>query len=219
MFDDTRAYLEYPKLRHFYNKLWLSEKLGYYCGPGGIAPQKSGFYIVRPVMNLRGMGVGSSKEWIVSGDKTKVHPSSFWCEFFEGRHLSVTYEKINSDYKIKHCYEGFKDYTGRFIEWKKVNDKLELPKWIKKSLVSHNIPTCNAEFIGENLIELHLRDTPDPIVDSMFPIWKGDNITIDKLSRLGYSYITSYDDADGFLKKPRLGFMIKDLNKKRYSND
>lgn len=61
MMTDSDAYIKYPKLRHFYNKLWLSEKLGYRCGPSGIEPQESDTYIVRPIMNLSGMGVSSSK--------------------------------------------------------------------------------------------------------------------------------------------------------------
>ena len=32
---------------------------------------------------------------------------------------------------------------------------------------------------------------------------------IDKYTGMGYTYINSYDDADGFLDTPRLGFMVK----------
>ncbi len=207
--NDSQAYLDYPKLRHFYNKLWLSEKLGYHCGPSGLAPAQSGWFITRPIMNLSGMGVGAEKLWIDADDATKVQPGYFWCEFFEGRHISINYDKYGSDYVVKNSYEGFKTSDGQFIEWVKTDKKIELPKWIKKELCCSNIKICNAEFIDNKLIELHLRDSPDPLADSLFPVWKDDKITVDKLSRLGYSYINSFDDADGFLEKPRLGFMIK----------
>lgn len=209
MMTDSDAYIKYPKLRHFYNKLWLSEKLGYRCGPSGIDPQESDSYIVRPIMNLSGMGVSSSKKWIEAGDVSQVPPGYFWCEFFEGRHLSVTYEKTGSEYVILHCYEGFKDSKGTFLEWQRVSDEPKLPKWMQNQFLSCDVEVGNAEFIGDKLIEVHLRGTPDPLVDSMFPVWQDDKITVDKLSRLGYSYLNSYDNADGFLQTPRLGFMIK----------
>ena len=72
--DDAEAYLKFPDQRKWFNKLWLSEQLGYYCGPSGVAPTKSGWYIVRPLMNISGMGVGAEKIWIDGNDHTKVHP-------------------------------------------------------------------------------------------------------------------------------------------------
>jgi hypothetical protein len=206
---DCEAYLKYPKLRYLYNKLWLSERLGYNCGPSGIAPEYSGWFIVRPIMNISGMGVGAKKIWIDTKDVTKVPPGYFWCEFFEGRHLSITYDKAETDYVPRNCYEGFKDADGQFLEWHLSEDFNLLPKWIKKELYNSNVTVCNAEFIGNNLIELHLRNSPDPEAESLFPVWEGSEIIVDKLKRLGYSYINSYDDADGFLERPRLGFMIK----------
>jgi hypothetical protein len=68
---DIEAYQKYPGLRYWFNKLWLSEQLGYYCGPAGIAPQISGMYIVRPIMNLTGMTANAKLKYIFAGD-TKV---------------------------------------------------------------------------------------------------------------------------------------------------
>lgn len=208
MNNDVDAYTEYKELRHFYNKLWLSEKLGYHCGPAEIPPKRAGWYIVRPMMNLRGMSIRSKKVWIESRDVFLMAPGEFWCEIFEGRHLSITYIKSDNAYRIKHCYEGFKDRAGQFIQWEKTNDVIEVPKWISDELLPR-VDVFNAEFIDGKLIELHLRDTPDPETDSFFPVWEGDEIIIDKLEKMGYTYIHSYDDADGFLEKPRLGFMVK----------
>lgn len=204
---DDQAYLDYPKLRHLYNKLWLSEELGYYCGPCGLAPDKSGWFMVRPIINLSGMGVGSKKVWIDAGDATKVPPGYFWCEFFEGRHLSISYKKIDECHKIKSCYEGFKNSKGTFIRWEKTDIELYVPKHIKRELC--NILTYNVEYIGGKIIELHLRDTPDPEYDILMPIWKSNIKNIDKFTTMGYDYYSSYDNADGFLSNPRLGFMVK----------
>jgi hypothetical protein len=211
MNSDTEAYLHYKNLRHFYNKLWLSEQLGYYCGPAEIPPKHSGWYIIRPMMNLRGMGIGTRISYIEANDIFLMSPGEFWCEIFEGRHLSVTYTKSKQEYqtyRIKHCYEGFKDKEGQFVQWEKTNDIVVVPEWIRNELWPQ-VDVFNVEFIGQKLIEIHLRDTPDPAVDSLFPVWEGDEIIVDKLGKMGYCYQPSYDDADGFLERPRLGFMVK----------
>ena len=59
--EDYQTYAKYSHHRKWFNKLWLSETLGYDCGPSGIFPDKSGWYIVRPIMNLSGMSVGAEK--------------------------------------------------------------------------------------------------------------------------------------------------------------
>ena len=73
-----------------YNKLFLSRVLGYTCGPAGTTVPKSDFYIVRPSFNLLGMGRFARKEWIENNTE-HLHPSEFWCEIFEGDHLSVDF--------------------------------------------------------------------------------------------------------------------------------
>jgi len=50
--DDSEAYKKYPHHHKWFNKLWLSEKLGYKCGPGGVNVSRNDEYIVRPIMNL-----------------------------------------------------------------------------------------------------------------------------------------------------------------------
>jgi hypothetical protein len=90
--SDVDAYLMYPRLRHWFNKLWLAESLDYSCGPAGIAPSKSGYYIVRPMMNLMGMSVGAEKKWISAGDDQQVPLGFFWCEWFTGTQITVDYE-------------------------------------------------------------------------------------------------------------------------------
>jgi hypothetical protein len=82
--NDAQAYLLYRQQRKWFNKLWFAEQMDYECGPSGIAPRKSNWYIVRPIMNISGMGAGAKKEYIEAGDLSKVPPGYFWCEWFEG---------------------------------------------------------------------------------------------------------------------------------------
>ena len=73
------------------DKLILASKMGYKCGPAGIDVPESGDYIVRPVVNAYGLGIGAEKMFIEQ-TTTHIPPGFFWCEWFEGRHLSVDYK-------------------------------------------------------------------------------------------------------------------------------
>ena len=208
--NDIQAYQSYPHLRHWYNKLWLSEQLGYNCGPASIAPTDSGPYIIRPIMNLSGMGVGAKKIWIDAGDYSKVPPGYFWCEWFEGDQYSVTYQW--HDYMIGwkpiSCWKGIKgdDNLSKFTKWVKTDFYPNI------GIMFHelaDIEKINVEYIDNKIIEVHLRTSPDPDYNELIPVWKGDEEVVDKYTKLGYDYIISYDDAEGFLDLPRVGFLVK----------
>ena len=155
-----------------YDKLILSKRLGYYCGPAGVAPDHSGKYIVRPISNYRMMGRGSSIMHIDAG-KDIIPDGYFWCEIFTGRHLTFDY-----------CHgvqclaaEGFKDSirTDRFASWKKVNDVFQLPELLMD--IAAKYEWLNVEVIDDKIVEVHLRYNDDFVghdVDEIFPIWKED---------------------------------------------
>lgn len=111
-----------------YDKLILSKRLGYRCGPAGVVPEEVGDYIVRPISNYRMMGRGSSIVHIEAGQDI-IPDGHFWCEVFTGRHLTFDYQ-----YGVqKLAAEGFRDgnRTDRFALWKKVADEYELPSILK----------------------------------------------------------------------------------------
>ena len=79
-----------PKDLWVMDKLILSRNLYYTCGPVGMAVPRPGHYIVRPCVNMLGLGLGAQKVWIE--DTTDHLPLGyFWCEWFSGRHLSIDY--------------------------------------------------------------------------------------------------------------------------------
>ena len=73
-----------------YNKMILSRVMGYVSGPAGLEVPSPDFYIVRPCMNFMGMGRYARREYI-ERDTEDLHPGEFWCEVFEGRHISIDY--------------------------------------------------------------------------------------------------------------------------------
>lgn len=68
------------------DKLILSRKLGYDCGPVGLDVSAPGYYIVRPCVNMLGLGLGAQQIWL---EKETMHLplGYFWGEWFEGRHF------------------------------------------------------------------------------------------------------------------------------------
>ena len=66
------------------DKLILSRKLGYICGPVGTDVPKPGWYIIRPCVNMKGLGLGAEKKWL-DGNTDHLPHGYFWCEWFEGR--------------------------------------------------------------------------------------------------------------------------------------
>lgn len=194
---DALAWKQYPQHHQWFNKLYFSEQMGYNCGPNGLAPEESNWYCVRPVMNLAGMGVGARKQWINAGDNRSVEPGYFWCEWFEGDHISVTY-RWRSGWVPISAYEGFHDgeNLSRFAYWMRT-DPLHLRGFVQ----FHDVELLNVEFIGGRPIEVHFRDTPDPDGNLIMPIWADMEVPDDMIEH--------FDDANGFLELPRLGFVVK----------
>lgn len=217
--DDDELYKMYPQHRKWFNKLWLAEQLGYKCGPAGIAPDEDGTYVVRPMMNLAGMGIGAEVKEIKAGDKTQVPAGYFWCEYIPGKHYSATYKwQYDRDniwghwrepWKGQSCWEGvnFPLNLSKFVEWKKSDYIPEVPDLFVQL---RDVKIINIEFKGNSPIEVHLRDSPNPKYDHLVPTWKLDNPDKHKHLELhGYTWIEAYSDGNGELENPRTGFWVK----------
>lgn len=178
------------------DKLILSRKLNYICGPVGLDVPKSNYYIVRPCVNMLGLGLGAQKIW-VEKDTTKLPVGHFWCEWFTGRHLSIDYHWGEQILAV----EGFKD-LDTFTHWKvwqRVDDKILLPEILQELATRYKHINC--EFIDGKLIEVHLRRNEDfdGDISTFIPVWEGENTDPPK----GYKY-RSYPDVHG-----RIGAFVR----------
>lgn len=197
MYDDD-AWIAYPHHRGWFNKLEVSLRLGYACGPCGVAPTVSGYYVVRPIYNLEGMGIGAFKAWIDAGDASRVPPGSFWCEWFDGDHHSVTY-RWNDGWHPVSTWQGFNapDDLSRFHRWVRSKWSAPLPQMFD---VLADCGVINVEFVGGRIIEVHLRPSPDPEVDgTLIPVWADNPVE---------GLVPAFDDGNGFLPVPRIGFVV-----------
>jgi len=178
-----------------YDKLILSKKLGYKCGPADVDVPTPGYYIVRPITNLIGLGIGAKKEWIE--DSTEhLPPGHFWCEWFDGQHLSIDY--VNG--KCKLSVVGHRSSTDltKWDKWEKVNYYMDFPTILWNF---RKFPIINCEFIGGKLIEVHFRGNPDFVHGNTeyIPVWEGQSTDAPE----GYTYIED-EELHG-----RIGAFIK----------
>jgi len=108
------------------------------------------------------------------------------------------------------CWRGYNNpFLWRFTKWEKCDIIIDVPWFFYRLGWNWDMQYINVEAIGDKIIEVHLRRSPDPYEDYtvLIPIWKDDNK--EKYINKGYEYIESYDDADGQLPIPRLGFCVK----------
>lgn len=210
--EDWEAWSRYPEHRWVFNKLELSLRLGYCAGPTPLPVPKTGEYIVRPIYNLSGLAAGAS---IMTLEEEKVYdfsPSYFWCERFTGDHVSVNYEWQDGVITPTHTSVGETNFENlsRFDRWYEVeHQNFKLPDWIDDFKSVKNI---NIEFIGGNIIEIHLRhgvDFPDG-ASEIIPVWSTTSTEeVDHLMSNGYNFEESYMDAEKNITDPRLGFLWK----------
>lgn len=181
-----------------YDKVIVARKQDLLAAPAGISVPRDGEYIVRPITNLRMMGRGAKKMFIRQGDEAAVPDGFFWSEVLQGRHISVDYHWGQQELTV----EGLRNDTDRldrFDRWIKVDDRFPMPCWLTD--LGRQMPWINVEYIGDKVIEVHLRyndDFANHDADEIVPVWK------DEKSHQPAGY-TWYDSPAG----KRLGFWIK----------
>lgn len=165
------------------DKLILSKKLGYECGPAGIPPTAPGQYIVRPIVNLKMMGVGATIQYL---DSDSIPDGYFWCEMFTGRHLSFDYHWGKQTLAV----EGFRNNTNRldrFSCWTKIDKEFKLPEILQT--VADRYAWLNVEVIGDKVIEVHFRyndDFANHNANTIIPVWKDEFYPSSAGDRLGF---------------------------------
>lgn len=205
--DEDVYYSIRSEHRWVFSKLEIAIRAGISAGPGGIPVPEPGYYCVRPVMNIRGMGLGMSMLPLTPESSLElVPPGYFWAEWITGTHH--TFDIV--DGKVTNVLVGHKsDDDHSFKYWEKVDDKVEIPD-AALPLVDH-YPEMNVETIAGIPIEIHLRLNPDirhfKNNKRLYPIWEHKvpaNYEVD---------IIDYEDCDGFLTQARFGFDLTDLNR------
>ena len=218
--EDFECWEEYPQHRWVFNKLDVAMKLGYQCGPACVPVQQNGNYIVRPIYNLYGMSVSAEQKYLRVEDAHQMHnhkhipPGHFWCEWFDGDHYSIDYAWHNNVLEPTTTTVGTKEGL-KFTQWTKIaNVDKKLPEWIQTFT---DVEELNMEFIGDKLIEVHLRSGndivhDDPVGTKMIPHWQDSDPDFINMLKERWTYHNNYCDDDpydasGYIDNPRLGYL------------
>ena len=124
-----------PEFRWTFNKLELGYRLGYDVGPVPLLPKASGYYCIRPIYNLTGLGLYARKMYIDVNDENclfELHPSEFWTEWWTGTHYSIDYIWDNG-WQPVHAAIGTNNENNllKFESWHKVNPpSFDLPDFL-----------------------------------------------------------------------------------------
>lgn len=179
-----------------YNKLFLSRVLGYTCGPSGTTVPKPDFYIVRPSFNLLGMGRFARKEYIYKYTD-HYHPSEFWCEIFDGEHLSVDFQHQEAKLVVLGT-RSWENPLYKWDRWEKIEQEVQFPEIL--TTLKGDYEWINCEFIRNRLIEVHFRQNPDFRYGNTvaIPVW-------DENKRENHGNYQYVQDSDFYRK----GFWIK----------
>ena len=179
------------------DKLMLADRLGYVCGPSGISVPKRDTYIIRPCVNLHGMGKGAFKAEIGKTTDLIVPPGYFWSEVFEGDHYSVDYYGGQQVLCVL-GEKGLEDFT-QFSKWCKIKKDIPFPKELSDLGIGEG--WINVEFIGDKIVEIHFRNNPDFCghgSDYIIPVWQGQSVKIGKNQK----YVEAKDGK-------RLGYVVE----------
>jgi hypothetical protein len=171
--DDPHAWTLYPRHRWIYNKLRVCETQGLVHGPHGIEPPAFPVFS-KPIVNLRGMGVGgrilhSREEYLKHQE-----PGHFWMPLLSGTHLSSDIAVVDGEPRWWRHTAGVALGDGTFDYWTVGVDsdaavEAHAGAWLRRHLAGHS-GFVNLETIGGTIIEAHLRFA-DQWVDLYGPGW------------------------------------------------
>jgi hypothetical protein len=221
--NDVEMWVKYPQYRWLFNKLEIALRLGYDAAPIMVPVTRPGKYIIRPIYNLYGMGIGAHAKHLnpdlAWSDHAVGPPGTFWCEYFEGNHLSVDYKWVDEGKGGIHSHwepysvmlgEYIEEDLERFASWTRIAAPLHVynvPEWIPT-----DIGLLNVEWRGESLIEVHIRSGNDimhekPLGTVIRPLWEGDPVP-DDVFHLPNEESGRYD-ASGYLRSNRVGYTMQ----------
>ncbi|MBS0561931.1 MAG: hypothetical protein JSR21_17925 [Proteobacteria bacterium] len=158
--EDADAWQWYPAQHWIYDRLAVARSQGLRAAPHGVMPDRFPVFS-KPIVNLRGMGVGSQRIGTPAAYHRSLKAGHFWMELLTGAHVS-------SDFAVQEGRAMWARHTigtpagrGTFDHW--IIDAAGNPgiedycgDWIARCLPGYT-GMLNIETIGGRIIEAHLR--------------------------------------------------------------
>jgi hypothetical protein len=158
--EDSDAWQWYPAHRWVYDKLAVALSQGLDAGPHGAPPP--GFPVFsKPIVNLKGMGIGSRVLTSPADYAKYAAPGHFWMTLLRGRHVSSDLAVVGGEPRWWRHVTGKPAGEGTFDYWTvhaEADAEIEARcgAWVRKHLAGYT-GMLNLETIGGTIIEVHLR--------------------------------------------------------------
>lgn len=158
--DDPDCWLLFPAHRWVYDKLKVAESQGLPCGPHGVAPPSYPVFS-KPIMNMKGMGIGSRVMRSEQEMDHHSHPGHMWMALLEGDHVSTDCAVEAGRIVWARHATGVPWTDGTFRYWTihaEIMPELAdyLGQWVSRHMSGYS-GMMNFETIGGRIIEAHLR--------------------------------------------------------------
>lgn len=226
--DDVEAYQLYPEFNWVYDKTNICETQNIICAPTPVNAEDYPVF-VKPIINLWGMGAGAHPVYSYVEMKETFKPGNFWMPYYTGQQYSTDCVIIDGEL-IWVCHaEGFPFFNlpGTFDYWEiKPNDILDvcilIIDWVRAHLSDYT-GMLNIETIGDKIIEVHLRFSPqfidlypDDFLKAVVKLYDKKKWNFDNQRTQGYSLVlfaTEYIKNFKLLEKPNAILSIQDCTK------
>jgi hypothetical protein len=158
--EDSDAWLWNPRHRWVYDKIAVALSQGLAAGPHGTTPP--GFPVFsKPIVNLRGMGVGSRVIHDAADYVQNYAPGHMWMTLLEGEHVSTDVAVVDGVPQWWRHVTGMPAGEGTFDLWSvhaagRPALETRCGAWIRDNLAGYT-GMLNLETIGGVIIEAHLR--------------------------------------------------------------
>jgi hypothetical protein len=158
--EDSDAWQWNPAHHWVYDKLAVALSQNLEAGPHGTAPPRFPVFS-KPVINLRGMGVGSRVLGSAADYEQHYAPGHFWMTLLAGRHVSSDVAVVGGEPRWWRHVTGKPAGEGTFDYWivqaePDAGIESHCGDWLKKNLAGYT-GMLNLETIGGKIIEAHLR--------------------------------------------------------------
>jgi hypothetical protein len=158
--DDSDAWQWYPARRFVYDKLALALSQNLAAAPHGVPPPHYPVFS-KPIVNLKGMGVGSRVLRSEADYAEHYAPGHFWMTLLDGPHVSSDIAVADGTPRWWRHVTGKPAGEGTFDYWivhaePHPGIEAHCGAWIEKNLAGYT-GMLNLETIGETIIEAHLR--------------------------------------------------------------
>jgi hypothetical protein len=158
--EDSDAWLWNPAHRWIYDKLLVALSQDLDAGPHGTPVPRFPVFS-KPIVNLKGMGVGSRVLHSQSDYEQHYAPGHFWMNLLEGPHVSSDIAIVDGEPRWWRHVTGKPAGEGTFDYWSvhaapDADLEVRCGAWVRRHLMGYT-GMLNLETIGGTIIEAHLR--------------------------------------------------------------